>query len=451
MKRVSLITFLFGAALAAAQTNPAPLTLDEALTLAVNKSKTAQLGRLKIDTAKAEREGVERLRYPLIRANAAATYLKDPLEVKVGQGSLTSVVNQTGSELGMGPFSFSQFPTTDLSLARGSRTPRIASLMFTQPLTQLWRIDSGVRAAKAGVAEAQRESAQIDAKLRLGVEELFAGLLVQSRQTVEKQATLVWQERRLRDAEDAQKNGELLDDTVLACQTAVIQARSERMRSQQNYARLSLQLADLIGRSGSEDLVVTEHLPAREEHPLAYWTAQAAQNPERMIAVATLEKATAGVRAARQAYIPEVSLIGGGYAQEGTPLVARHTAMAGITLSWDVFDFGRRKAEISRASAQRRAAEVNRDRLEEDAARQIRLAHQDLIYGGEQIALAQQAVAFRRRAAALARQSATNGLALETIALEADAQLRKSEADLTGAIQQRHVALLHLYFLGGKL
>jgi outer membrane protein TolC len=451
MKRV-LISLLAGAAIASAQTNPSvPLTLDEALALAANKSKAAQLGRLKVDIADAELKAAERLRYPLLRAHGAATYLKDPQEVKVGQGSLTSEVNQTGAALGLGPFSFSQFPTQDLSLARGSHTPRIGAVMFAQPLTQLWRIDSGVRAAKAGATEAQRESAHIDAKLRLGVEQLFVGLLLQSRRTTEKQAALAWQERRLLDAENARQNGEVLDDAVLALKAAVIQARSELTRSQQDYARLSLQLADLIGRSGADNLVVAENLPAREEHALSYWITKAANNPERMIAAATVEKATAGVRAARQAYIPEVSLVGGGYAQAGVPLAARHTAMIGITLSWDIFDFGRRRADISRASSQRRAAEVNRDRLEEDAARQIRLTHQDLVHASEQIALATQAVAFRRRAAELAHQSATNGLALEAVALEADAQLRKAEADLTGAIHQRHVALLHLYFLGGAL
>ena len=451
MKRI-LILLLAAAAIASAQTNPSvPLTLDEALALAANKSKAAQLGRLKVDTADAELKGAERLRYPRLNAYGAAFHLKDPLEVKVTQGSLTSVVNQTGSAMGLSPFTFAQFPTEDHSIVRGSDTPRFGSLILAQPLTQLWRINSGVRAAKAGVAEAQRESAHIDAKLRLAVEELFGGLLVESRRAAEKQATLAWQERRLRDAENAQQNGELLDDTVLALKAAVIQARSELTRSKQDYARLSLQLADLIGRSGADSLVVAENLPPREEHALSYWISKAANNPERMIAAATVEKATAGVRAARQAYIPEVSLVGGGYTQEGIPLATKRTAMVGIALSWDIFDFGRRRADISRATSQRRAAEVNRDRLEEDAARQIRLTHQDLVYAREQIALTRQAVAFRQRAAQLAHQSAKNGLALETVALEADAQLRKSEADLTGAIHQRHVALLHLNFLVGTL
>jgi len=451
VKRILLISFLAAATVCQAQTNNAPLTLDEALSLAVNKSKVGQLGRLKVDIAGAELKSAKRNAYPLLRAYGAATYLKDPMEVKIGQGSLTSAVNQTGSALGLGSFSFSQFPTQDMTLVKGSHTPSVGSLMLIQPLTQLWRIDSGVRAAKAGVAEAQRESAHIDAKLRLAVEELFAGLLVESRRTAEKQAMLAWQEHRLHDAESAQQSGELLDETVLGLKAAVIQARTELIRSQQDYARLSLQLADLIGRSGADNLAIAENLPARDEHPLAYWTAQAVNNPERLIAAATVEKATAGVRAARQAYIPEVSLMGGAYEQSGTPLVAKNNAVAGLTLSWDVFDFGRRSADISRAVSQRRAAEVNRDRLEEDAARQIRLAHQDLVFGDEQISLARQAVAFRHRAAEVAHQSTGNGLALETTALEADSQLRKAEADLAGATCQRHVALLHLYFLAGKL
>ena len=451
MKHLILITTLTVAVLCPAQiTSTAPLTLDEALALALNQSKAGQLGRLKVDTATAELQSAQRLRYPQIHAYGAATYLNDPLEVKVGQGSMTSLVNDTTSSLGLG-LTVPQFPTQDLTLARGTHTPRMGSLMVAQPLTQLWRLNSGVRAAQAGVAEARGESAHIDAKLRLAVEELFAGLQIEARRIAEKQATLAWQERRLRDAENAQQTGELLDDSVLGLRAAVIQARSELTRTRQDKARLSLQLADLIGRAGADDLIVAEQLPAREEHPLAHWTAQAVNNPERVIAAATVEKAAAGVRAARQAYIPEVSLVAGGYAQDGIPLVAKNNAIGGLTVSWDVFDFGRRRADVSRATSQRRAAGVNRDRLEEDAARQIRLTHQDLVFADEQIALARQAVAFRQRAADLAHQSFASGLALERVALEADALLRKADADLTGALCQRHVALLRLYFLAGKL
>jgi len=450
VKRILLIV-LFGAALCRAQVSDAPLALDDALSLAMRQSKATQLGRLKVDAADAELKAAQRTALPQIHAYGAATYLTDPLEVKVSRGSLTPVLNQTAAQFGLGPLNIAQFPSNDLSLARGSHTPSVGSIVVAQPLSQLWRIGSGVLAAKAGAAEARRGSEQISSKVRLAVEELYAGLQVESRHMAEKRAMLAWQERRLSDAENAQHSGELLDESVLGLKAAVIEARSELMRSQQDYARLSLQLADLIGRAGADHLVVAEALPAREERPLAYWIAQAVNNPERLIAAATLEKAIAGVRAARQTYIPEVTLVGGAFAQNGIPLVAKQDQMAALTLSWDVFDFGRRNADISRAVAQRRAAEVDRDRLEEDAARQIRLAHQDLVFADEQIALAGQAKAYRRRAAELAHQSTGNGLALETDALEADAQLKKAEADFTGAVCQRHLALLHLYFLAGKL
>lgn len=451
MKRLTFIIALTAATLCPAQaTNDSPLELDAALALAMAKSKAAQLGRLKVDTATAELKAAGRLRYPRINAMGAATYLNDPLEVKVAQGSMTSLVNDTTATLGLG-ITVPQFPTQDLTLARGTHTPAIGSLVVAQPLTQLWRIGSGVRAAKAGVVEAQRESAQIDAKVRLAVEEFFAGLQIEARRIVEKQAALAWQERRLRDAENAQRNGELLDDTVLGLRAAVIEARSELTRSRQDYARLSLQLADLIGLPGTDNLVVDEQLPTREEHPLQYWVAQAANNPERAIAAATVEKARAGLRASRQAYIPEVSLVAGGYKQDGIPLAARDNMIAGVTVNWDVFDFGRRRAEVARATSLCRSAELNRDRLEEEAGRQIRLAHHDLVFGDELVSLTHQAVAFRSRAAEIARQSASNGLVLETSALEAEAQLRKAEADLVGAQCQRHVALLHLYYLSGKL
>ena len=451
MKKILLLTFLAAATVGRAQTNNAPLTLDEALSLAVRQSKAAVLGRLNVEIADAELDAARRLRYPEIRAQGAALHLNDPMEVTVGRGSLTNILNQTAAELGIGPLGIDQFPTNNLSLARGSTNPRFGAVTVAQPLTQLWRIGSGVRAAQAGLEEAQRESEHIDAKLRFAVEQLFVGLLVQSRRTLEKEATVAWEERRLRDAENALKSGELLDESVLGSRAAVIDARAELTRSQQNYARLSLQLADLIGRSGADDLVVAESLPVRNDQPVDYWTAQAMNNPEYRVAAATVGKADAGVRAARQAYIPEVSLVGGASRQDGIPLVAETNGVVGVTLDWNVFDFGRRRADVTRAAARHRAAAVNRDRLQEDAARQIRLAHQDLVFADEQIALARQAVAFRRRAAELAHQSAANGLALETAALEADAELRKAEADLTGATSQRHVALLHLHFLAGKL
>lgn len=452
MKRV-LLALLLALPAAAAPTAAPALTLDEAVALALKQSKAAQLAQLKVDSATLGTDAARRIRYPTLKANAVSAYLADPLEVKVSQGSLTPVLNQVGAELGLGALtsSLGAFPSSDLSLARGNHTPVIGSLTLAQPLTQLWRIDSGVRAALAAQEAARREFARTTAQLRYAVEELFVGRLLADLRVAEKQTALAHAESRERDAANAHQVGELLDEAVLGLRAATLQARADLTRQKQEAARLSLQLADLIGRPGDDQLVLAPALPPRAEHPLDYWIAQAANNPDRQIAAATVEQATAAVRAARQADIPEISLLVGGYAQDGIPLVSRHSGTVGLTLSWDVFDSGRRRTERARAVVQRRAAETNRDRLEEEAARQLRLGYQDLAYAGELLDLAQQAFDYRRRAAELTHQSAANGLALSTAALDADAQLRKAEADLAGARYQRHLALLRLYLLAGQL
>ena len=452
MKRV-VIALLFIGSLCAAEPVLSPLSLDEAVSLALKKSKGAQIAQAKMDEADAAARSARSLRYPTLTATGLGSYLVDPLEVKISQGSLTTTLNQVGAQLGMGNITtaLGQFPAQDMVLARGSRTPVVGDLTLTQPVSQLLRINSGVRAAQAAQAEARCEFARTTAQLRYGVEELFVGCLLERQRSAQKEAELACLERQLHDAENAQQVGELLEESVLGLRASVIQARAELTRSRQQYAKLSLQLADLIGRPGDDALVLTGELPQREEHPLDYWTKFATENPDRRIAAATVEKAAAGVRAARQARIPDVSLLASGYAEDGVPLVARRSSAVGVMVSWDVFDFGRKDAEISRALAQRRAAELNRDRLEEDAGREIRLAHQDYVYAGELIALAEQALEYRRRAAEHAHQSASNGVALESTALDADAQLRKAEADLSGARYQRHLALLRLNYLAGKL
>lgn len=452
MKRLFLTALLITSVIAAEPPTP-PITLDDAVALALKHSKAAELAHLKVQEASSETDAARRLRYPQVSATGIGAYLQHPVEIKVSQGSLTSALNEVGTQLGLSQSTaaIGQFPANDLSLAKGSYMPVIGSLMVTQPLTQLWRVGSGVRAAKAGLTEAQREAARITAQLRFSIEELFVGILLENKHVAENEAKLAAQERKLRDAENAQKVGELLDESVLGMRAAVIQAKADLTRSHQQRERLSLQLADLIGRGGEDHLTVAGELPHRDERSLVYWLSQAKNNPDRQIAVATVEKATAAVRAARQTHIPELSFIASGYAQDGVPLVPRRSGAVGLSLSWDVFDFGRKDAEIARTVARRRSAEVNRDRIEEDSAREIRLVYQDFTYAAELVSLAQQAFDYRQRASQLAHQSTANGLALQSAALDADAELSKAEADLAAARFQRHLALLRLHFLAGEL
>lgn len=430
-----------------------PLSLEDAVDLALRQSKGAQLARLKTEEAGVDLKAARAQRYPRLNAlGVAGVYLR-PFDVYLRRGTLSPFVDSLGSQAGLGPLTqqIGPVPSQDFLLYRGGREQYIGSALLLQPLTQQFRIGSGIAASKKAAEGAQLAELQVQQQLRRAVEELFSGLLVESRREAWHAAKREYQARQLGDAEHARAVGEVLDDAVLGLQAELAQAESELLRSRQQHARLSLQLGDLIGRPGDERIAVTDVLPQRETHPLSFWLARAAQNLEVRSAVTVADRAQLGVRAARQAEIPDVAAFASGFLQDGQQILPSSGGMVGVLVNWEIFDGGQRRAEVSRGLVRRRQAEVARERTEEEALRQIRLAYQDFEHAEQLIGLAEKAAAYRRRAAELARQSVENQLALPTRSLSADADLRKAEADLAGARVQRHLALLQLYWLTGAL
>jgi outer membrane protein TolC len=451
MKPIAVALLFAGCSLVSAA--EAPLTLKDAVRLAAQHSKPAQLAQLKAAEARLDAISARQLAYPRLTAFGLGAYYFRPIDLKIREGSLTNTLDALSTQLGLGPLSsqVGPFPSDDLTLVRGSHEQYFGGLTLLQPLTQQWRIASGVSAAKAGQTAAERERDRALAEIQLAVEQLYAGILLEDKRREQLEAKITFEERRLRDAENAKSAGELLDAPVLGSRATVVQARAERLKSEQHRNELALQLADFIGRAGQTELTLTSDLPDRPTRPLDYWLQQTEKNPDRQVATAIIEKARAGVRASRQARIPEVSAFATGFAQDGLPLAPSTGGTVGLALTWDIFDGGRRRTETARSVNQQRMAELNVERLTDEAARLIRTAYQDFVYAEQQIALADEAASYRRRAAELAHQSAQTGLELERTALEADSELRKAETDLLGARLQRHVALLKLYFLAGKL
>lgn len=447
--RSLLIFSLFPVVLSAA---PA-LTVEEAARLALQHSKGAQLTRLKSDEARIESEAARQQRYPRVTAFGIGAYAFRPIDLSLREGSLTGALDSLGVDLGLGPLSptIGPFPSSDLTLLHGDHLVRFGGLTILQPLTQQWRIESGVRAAESARIAADRETARALAEIRIAIEELFAGILLEEHRIAQHAARLAFEERRLHDAQNARASGESLDDVVLGSQAKRVQAETELLRSRQQRERLVRRLAELIGRPEADDFELDPALPSRADRPLDYWLSRAEQNPDARIAAAVVERARAGVRAARQSRIPEVSAFATGWVQDGLPLAPGSGGTVGLALTWDVFDAGKRKSEIARSVTRQRAAELDHQRRGEEAARLIRATYQDFTHAGELVTLATQARAYRQRAFELARQSVDNGLALPSVALEAETNLREAEADVVAAQLQEHIALLRLHYLVGEL
>ena len=84
-----------------------------------------------------------------------------------------------------------------------------------------------------------------------------------------------------------------------------------------------------------------------------------AHNPEVEAAAHQLEKARAAVRAARAEYIPEISAFAQHIYQDGAPFLSRNNGAFGMRMTWTMFEFGKRRGQVSEREAEVAQAEEN--------------------------------------------------------------------------------------------
>ncbi len=445
---------LIGLCAAAIVRGETPLTLENATALALAHSRAGLIADARRDEANASRREAESRRYPSLLGFGYYGHDFERLDYTVNKGSLDRIVDEVAVGAGFDPLTpdYGPFPAENVTLIRGSRNRYVVGLTLMQPLTQQFRIHSGIVAARADDKHAQIEFAQTRARLRYAVEQLFAGLAAENAFREAAAAKVRAREARLRDAENARLSGEVLDAVVLGAQAELTQARTELVRIEQKIVEYRLQLADLLGRNAAGlPPLALDSLPARNERPLEDWLAASSLHYDARLAATVVEKARAGVSASKQKNIPDLSLFVSGSRQEGVPLIPRDYTSAGLLLNWEIFDFGGKKAGVARSLAQQRQASLNHERVREDAAREIHLAHLQFSHARELVALSAEAEIFRQRAHAVRRQASEQGEVLASEALTAESDWLQARAEHTAARLQQHLTLLKLYFLTGGL
>jgi len=79
-------------------------------------------------------------------------------------------------------------------------------------------------------------------------------------------------------------------------------------------------------------------------------------------------KAEAAVAAARTAYIPDVTAYARQSYQDGLPFLVRNFGTFGVNMTWDLFDFGKRRAAVRERQDQLEEARENLRRAQDEVA-----------------------------------------------------------------------------------
>jgi len=166
-------------------------------------------------------------------------------------------------------------------------------------------------------------------------------------------------------------------------------------------------------------------LRPREEYVQAAWS----EKPEILAAEEAVRKAQAGVAAAKSAYIPDITAFARQSYQNGVPFLVHNFGTFGVNLSYDLFDFGKRRAAVREREAQLAQAKESLNRLKDQAAVAIEKSYNKLARTKNLVQVADQVVKLRQESERLAQNQVVQGVLLVSDRRQNTAATYKAQAD----------------------
>lgn len=420
----TLLGLILGQGAIAQQTTPVHLSLEEAIDLALKQNHSIRLRSLSVDEMRSKKDEARSNYLPQIKTSGSVLHVTELAGIQIPAGAF-------GSFPSAGPI-----PAQSLFIDQGSATGYTGGVGLEQPLTQLFRIHQANIAAKQDVLVAQTELDQTEDAVALQVRQVYYNILINQQKLQAAQEQLAAAKVKDEESRSDFQRGNALEVAVLQSNAGILQAQQQSLTLKLQGENLRRQLADILGLPvrtpldlDSTTTAQSIAIPARNEA-----VEQALkQNQELRAARQTLEKAKAGLAAAKDAYIPNVTALSRYSYQSGVPLLVHNFGTFGFTLSYDLFDGGSREAQMREARTKVRSAEVAIDKLQSGIEVQVQAAYDRIDELRQMVDVAEQAVKVRAEATRLSDRQLEQNATLNSARSQAHADLSNATASLLEA------------------
>ena len=425
---------------AVAQAQPRKLTLEDAVSLATQYNSMVKIAGDKVKAMEGRVHAARASYFPTLSNDSNAVHIAEQQSIFIPQGAL-GVYPQIGP-----------IPAAGLSLAQGKPNFLLSMTTLSQPITQYFKIRAGVDVSRADAAGARADLRQAENEIAYKVKEVFYGILTTERHRDSVDAQIRAAELRTTETRNAVETGVALELKATEVRAQIAQARHVHGQLQDAVTDMKQELADLCGLPVDAELELAQpDGPGSAPSPGTEATVNAAlaHNPEIEAASHQLEKARAALRAARAEYIPEVGAFAQHVYQNGAPFLSRNNGAFGVHITWTVFEFGKRRGQVSERAAEVAQAEENLARLRNRVRINVEKAVRKLNRAETQIVSARELLTSTTEARRVASDQAEAGTANRSVFLESEASLLGASADLLRAEYDHSVAAADLARLVG--
>jgi outer membrane protein TolC len=421
--------------------NPMQLTLEQAINLALKQNHSVHLRGLSVEQMQSRKDEARSNYLPQLKASGSVLHVTELEGVQIPAGAF-------GSYQSTGPV-----PAKSLVIDQGGLTGYMGGVGLEQPITQLFRIHQANIAAKQDLLIARTELDQTQDAIALQVRQLYYNILINRQKVKASQDQLAAAQIKDEENRSDVASGNALEIAALQSKAAILQAQQESLTLRLQGNDFGRQLADVLGLPVETPIdldpgaaAVALDIPSRADAIRIALD----QNQDLKAARQTLVKAQAGLAAAKDAYIPDVTALSRYSYQSGVPFLVHNFGTFGFSLSYDLFDGGRREAKVREARSEVHSAEVAVDKLKSEIEVQVQGIYDRVDELRQMVDVAGQVVKVRTEAARLADRQFEQTAALSSArsqshadlasatasSLEASCGLSLAEADLKRAIGQ---------------
>jgi len=416
------------------------LTLQEAIQLGVDNSKSLKVSKAKIDQADGALSEAKMMQYPDLKVSASYLRINQPnvdLKLKLGGGSDSSG-----------------------SVGSSTESPKINQVMFgmataSLPLFSGLRIRNGIESAKY-----LKKAAELDAQN--DKDDLIQNTIAAYYNLYKAQAAVKLVNENLRQAQQRVTDFSNLESNGLIARNDLLKVQLQEsdieltLMDAENNLKISNYNMDLmlgIDENTVLELDTMEMGRVPKIQSIEYWENNAITNRSDYLALQQRQNASsAGVKSAKGEYYPSLALTGG-YVAADIPnaLVVTNALNVGVGLSYNLASLYKNGSKVKQAKAQQSQLEWSALQMTDGIKMEIHSAYQNYLESLKKIEVYQKAVEQANENYRITKNKYDNALATTTDLLDADVAQLQAGINFEYAKADAVVAYNKLYQTAGLI
>lgn len=319
-----------------------PLSLEEAISIAQANNRQIKNAALTVSIDEDQIAEARTYRFPSINVYALGSQLLTPVDFTFPKGAF-------GSFSGIGPI-----PAADTKIHTPLRPTFYGFTQLSQPLSQQHKIGLNIRLAKlTKLADEQKLRSQKQSVVN-DVKKAYYAILQTQSSLASSEETLKFDRELERTTVQLVAEKAALKSESISVKARIAQEAYNNLMLRNTLASQKEQLNSLLGRDVRADFSVVE-VPEASGSEGSLEVAQTkalSTRPELREGRLRVEQAELNRRITKADYIPDVSLAFNNLSLTNVNLLPSNVASAGVVISWNPMDWGRRKHELAAASKQ---------------------------------------------------------------------------------------------------